>query len=151
MMISKRDLFNLRYFWSTRDPTKIVRYTCRTRVVSCEPGPDEEILSDASHVVIDHESSKKEMVEAKMSEFASKCRLIELRRALGVPIALIWDRLAAHIGEPVAAWLTRNRHRVQQSLRRDYCARNAAGQMLGHFCRSCNSAALSALSSPGFM
>jgi transposase len=38
--------------------------------------------------------------------------LIELRRALGAPIALIWDRLAAHIGKPVAAWLTHNRHRV---------------------------------------
>ena len=41
---------------------------------------------------------------------------IELRRALGVPITLIWDRLAAHIGGPVAAWLTCNRHRVSAYL-----------------------------------
>jgi len=42
--------------------------------------------------------------------------LIQLRRALGVPIALIWDRLGAHIGEPVAAWLVRNRRRVSVDL-----------------------------------
>jgi hypothetical protein len=42
--------------------------------------------------------------------------LIQLCRALGVPIALIWDRLSAHIGEPVAAWLVRNRHRVRAHL-----------------------------------
>jgi len=42
--------------------------------------------------------------------------LAEVRRALGVPIALIWDRLAAHIGEPVAAWLVRNRHRIRAHL-----------------------------------
>ena len=33
------------------------------------------------------------------------------------PVAqLIWDRLGAHIGEPVAAWLMRNRHRVRAHL-----------------------------------
>ena len=42
--------------------------------------------------------------------------LKELRRALRVPIALIWDRLGAHMGEPVAAWLVRNRHRVRAYL-----------------------------------
>jgi len=42
--------------------------------------------------------------------------LIQLRRALGVPIALIWDRLGAHIGAPVAAWLVRNRHHVRAHL-----------------------------------
>ena len=50
-------------------------------MVSSEVERDEEILSDASHVVIDHESSKREMIESKMSEFHQKCRLIELRRA----------------------------------------------------------------------
>lgn len=42
--------------------------------------------------------------------------LIQLRRALGVPMALIWDRLGAHIGAPVAAWLVRNRRRVRAHL-----------------------------------
>lgn len=42
--------------------------------------------------------------------------LMQLRRALGVPMALIWDRLSAHIGEPVAPWLVRNRHRVRAHL-----------------------------------
>lgn len=42
--------------------------------------------------------------------------VMQLRRALGVPIALIWDRLGAHIGEPVVAWLVRNRHRVRAHL-----------------------------------
>lgn len=42
--------------------------------------------------------------------------LIQLCRALRVPIALIWDRLGAHLGEPVAAWLGRNRHRVRAHL-----------------------------------
>lgn len=40
----------------------------------------------------------------------------QLCRALRVPIALIWDRLGAHIGEPVAPWLVRNRHRVRAHL-----------------------------------
>ena len=42
--------------------------------------------------------------------------LIQLCRTLRVPIALIWDRLGAHIGEPVAPWLVRNRHRVRAHL-----------------------------------
>ena len=42
--------------------------------------------------------------------------LLQLRRALRVPIALIWDRLGAHIGAPVAAWLVRHRHRVRAHL-----------------------------------
>jgi len=40
----------------------------------------------------------------------------QLRRALGVPLALIWDRLLAHQGEPVAAWLARHRRRVSVTL-----------------------------------
>lgn len=36
-----------------------------------------------------------------------------LRRALRVPIELIWDRLKAHRGEPVASWLMRQRKRVR--------------------------------------
>lgn len=42
--------------------------------------------------------------------------VVQLCRALRVPIALIWDRLSAHIGEPVASWLVRNRHRVRAHL-----------------------------------
>jgi hypothetical protein len=42
--------------------------------------------------------------------------VMQLCRALRAPIALIWDRLGAHIGEPVAAWLARNRHRVRAHL-----------------------------------
>ena len=42
--------------------------------------------------------------------------LRHLRRALGVPMVLIWDRLGAHLGEPVAPWLVRNRHRVSVHL-----------------------------------
>ena len=40
----------------------------------------------------------------------------QLRRALGAPMALIWDRLAGHRGEPVAPWLMRHRHRVSVDL-----------------------------------
>jgi len=42
--------------------------------------------------------------------------VMQLRRALRVPMALIWDRLGAHIGEPVAAWLVRNRRHVSAYL-----------------------------------
>jgi len=40
----------------------------------------------------------------------------QLRRTLGVPMALIWDRLLAHRGEPVAGWLARHRRRVSVDL-----------------------------------
>ncbi|HZP91917.1 MAG TPA: transposase [Burkholderiales bacterium] len=40
----------------------------------------------------------------------------QLRRALRVPLALLWDRLGAHIGEPVAPWLARNRRSVRAHL-----------------------------------
>jgi len=39
-----------------------------------------------------------------------------LCRSLRVPITLIWDRLSAHIGAPIAPWLVRNRHRVRAHL-----------------------------------
>ncbi|OIP10574.1 MAG: hypothetical protein AUK49_03765 [Betaproteobacteria bacterium CG2_30_68_42] len=42
--------------------------------------------------------------------------LKELCRSLRVPITLIWDRLSAHIGEPIAPWLVRNRHRLRAYL-----------------------------------
>lgn len=42
--------------------------------------------------------------------------LKQLRRALGVPMALVWDRLGAHLGKPVASWLQRNRRRVRAHL-----------------------------------
>ena len=42
--------------------------------------------------------------------------LMQLRRAVQVPISLIWDRLQAHRGEPVAGWLIRNRRRVSVDL-----------------------------------
>jgi len=42
--------------------------------------------------------------------------LSQLRRDLRVPIALVWDRLWAHIGEPVAEWLTRHRRTVHAYL-----------------------------------
>jgi transposase len=42
--------------------------------------------------------------------------LKQLCRAVGVPIALIWDRLQAHIGEPVKSWLANNRHRIWAEL-----------------------------------
>ena len=42
--------------------------------------------------------------------------LQQLCRALRVPIVLVWDRLAAHIGEPVKGWLVRNRHRLRAEL-----------------------------------
>lgn len=42
--------------------------------------------------------------------------LRELRRTLRVPITLVWDRLAAHIGEPVKGWLEQNRHRIRAEL-----------------------------------
>ena len=42
--------------------------------------------------------------------------LRQLCRALRVPIALIWDRLQAHRGEPVKGWLASNRHRIRAEL-----------------------------------
>lgn len=42
--------------------------------------------------------------------------LKQLCRALRVPIALIWDRLQAHRGEPVKGWLASNRHRIRAEL-----------------------------------
>mgnify|MGYP001564114249 CR=1 FL=1 len=42
--------------------------------------------------------------------------LKQLARTRRVPIVLIWDRLKAHRGEPVAGWLARNRHRVRAHL-----------------------------------
>jgi len=42
--------------------------------------------------------------------------LRQLCRALRVPIALIWDRLQAHVGEPVKGWLAANRHRIRAEL-----------------------------------
>lgn len=42
--------------------------------------------------------------------------LKQLCRTLGVPIMLIWDRLQAHIGEPVKSWLANNRHRIRAEL-----------------------------------
>lgn len=39
-----------------------------------------------------------------------------LSRALTVPIELIWDRLKAHRGEPVASWLTHQQTRVRVTL-----------------------------------
>lgn len=42
--------------------------------------------------------------------------LKQLCRTLGAPIMLIWDRLQAHIGEPVKSWLVRNRHRIRAKL-----------------------------------
>ena len=42
--------------------------------------------------------------------------VMQLRRALHVPMTLIWDRLLAHYREPVAAWLVRNRRCVRAHL-----------------------------------
>lgn len=70
-----------RYFWSTRDPTKIVRYSFRTKLVEEEKPAEieEEVLNYSSHVVVDHEMSKNG--SAELSEFRRKCRRIEFRRA----------------------------------------------------------------------
>lgn len=42
--------------------------------------------------------------------------LRQLCRAVRAPIALIWDRLQAHVGEPVKGWLAQNRHRIRAEL-----------------------------------
>jgi hypothetical protein len=42
--------------------------------------------------------------------------LKQLCRALRVPITVIWDRLQAHVGEPVRSWLAANRHRIRAEL-----------------------------------
>jgi len=42
--------------------------------------------------------------------------LRQLRRALGGPIVMVWDRLKAHIGEPIAGWLIRHRRKVRAYL-----------------------------------
>lgn len=42
--------------------------------------------------------------------------LQQLCRTLHTPVALIWDRLQAHRGQPVAGWLARNPHRIQAHL-----------------------------------
>jgi len=54
--------------------------------------------------------------EANFDGEAILAFLKQLRRALGVPMALIWDRLGAHLGEPVAAWLVHNRRHVRAHL-----------------------------------
>lgn len=42
--------------------------------------------------------------------------LQQLRRTVGVPMTLVWDRLKAHLGGPVATWLVRNQSRVRAYL-----------------------------------
>lgn len=42
--------------------------------------------------------------------------LRQLRRTLGGSIVVVWDRLKAHIGEPIAAWLIRHRRTVRAYL-----------------------------------
>ncbi len=42
--------------------------------------------------------------------------LRELKRSLRVPMTLVWDRLQAHLGEPVAGWLVRHRDSVRAKL-----------------------------------
>jgi transposase len=42
--------------------------------------------------------------------------LKQLSRTLRVPITLIWDRLQAHLGEPVKGWLAKQRHRIRAEL-----------------------------------
>jgi transposase len=38
--------------------------------------------------------------------------LQQLLRSLRVPVVLVWDRLKAHLGEPVRSWLQANAHRI---------------------------------------
>lgn len=42
--------------------------------------------------------------------------LRQLRHALGGSFVLVWDRLKAHIGDPVATWLIRHRRHVRAYL-----------------------------------
>lgn len=42
--------------------------------------------------------------------------LRQLCRAVRAPITLVWDRLQAHVGEPVKGWLEQNRHRIRAEL-----------------------------------
>ena len=70
-----------RYYWSTRDPTRIVRYNCRTKLIAPNVAEEEEQLNEASHLVIDHSKANKKLVETQLTEFRRKCRQIELRRA----------------------------------------------------------------------
>ena len=42
--------------------------------------------------------------------------LRQLRRTLGGPMVVVWDRLKAHIGKPIAAWLIRHRRTVRAYL-----------------------------------
>lgn len=42
--------------------------------------------------------------------------LRQLCRTLRVPIALVWDRLQAHVGEPVKGWLEHHRHHIRAEL-----------------------------------
>lgn len=42
--------------------------------------------------------------------------LQQLLRSLRVPVVLVWDRLKAHVGEPVKGWLQANAHRIQAEL-----------------------------------
>jgi len=39
--------------------------------------------------------------------------LRQLLRSLRTRVVLVWDRLQAHLGEPVAGWLRANSHRIQ--------------------------------------
>ena len=42
--------------------------------------------------------------------------LKQLCRTVRVPIELVWDRLPAHLGQPVKGWLERNPHRIRATL-----------------------------------
>jgi hypothetical protein len=54
--------------------------------------------------------------EANFDGDAIVAFLDELQRTLRVPIALIWVRLRARRGEPVAGWFAHHRHYVHAYL-----------------------------------
>ncbi len=59
--------------------------------------------------------------------------LQQLCRALRQPIVLVWDRLGAHIGQPVKGWLKRNRHRIRAELLPPYAPElNPVEQIWGY-------------------
>ena len=53
--------------------------------------------------------------------------LRQLRRSVRAPIELLWDRLLAHRGEPIASWQVRHRARVRIQLLPAYAPEAQSG------------------------
>lgn len=101
----------VRRTWAPRGQTPVLRQRGRTRVKVSVIGA--LVISPRRQRVRAYFALQ---VEASFDGERILHFLQQLARTLRVPLALIWDRLQAHRGQPVAGWLARHRHRVQAHL-----------------------------------